>query len=80
MKSENVAKTERLRDVDEYPYGANSPTQRIAYKCFCGKGKIEEEHVWGFNDHIVTLSCKECEKKYRSYMDFSYEGWIRYEK
>ena len=80
MRSETVKKTKRIEKENDFPYGANSPTEHLAFKCFCGKGKIVEEHVWGFNDHIVTLECKECLKEYSSYMGFSGNDWIRYKK
>ncbi len=80
MTSEIVEKTKRIIEENVYPNGANSPTERLVFKCFCGKGKIVEEHVWGFGDHIVVLECKQCEKKYASYMEFCGDDWIRYEK
>ena len=79
MNSEIVEKTKRILDVKN-PYGEDSATEYLAFECFCGKGKIIEEHVWGFNDHIVSLECKECLKKYSSYMSFCGNGWYRYEK
>ena len=57
-----------------YPKGANSPTYVTTYKCFCGKGKLIEERVAGFNDHFAYLKCRRCSKKY-SYVDFAGSDW-----
>lgn len=76
MTSEIVEKTKKIGS--EHPYGENSPNERITFECFCGKGKIIEEHVWGFGDHIVMLECKQCLKKYSSYMSFCGNDWMRY--
>lgn len=48
-------------------YGAGAgDTERLEYKCPCGKGKIIEEHdnIPGFREHDVWLQCEECRKKY----------------
>ena len=46
------------------PKGANCPTIHKEYLCPCGKGKITEDKVIGFNDLTVTIECEECESKY----------------
>lgn len=53
---------------DVYPGTANSPTVVTKYKCLCGEGKIIEENTVGFGDHFVSLECKNCLKKYSSYV------------
>ncbi|MCH5350866.1 MAG: hypothetical protein J1F39_02730 [Clostridiales bacterium] len=49
---------------DRYPSGANYPTTHSEYKCPCGRGKIVEERVVGFNDYYVTIECEACKDKY----------------
>jgi membrane protein YqaA with SNARE-associated domain len=61
----NDQTAEKISESDIYPYGANSPTQHIEYKCPCGKGKIIDERVIGFGDYIAYIECKRCEKKYQ---------------
>ena len=67
--SKKISSFKVLSVNDTYPDGANSATIIKTYECLCGKGKIVEENTPGFNDHFVTLECKECLKKYRSYVD-----------
>ena len=47
-----------------YPKGANCPTEHYEYECACGKGKIIEENVPGFDDHYTWIACEECKKNY----------------
>ena len=64
-----ISSLERMRQEDVFPYGANSPTTVTVYKCPCGQGRIVDTNVVGFNDSCITLECKNCEKKYRTYVD-----------
>ena len=73
-----IKKTAPILEEEIYPDGANSPTIHKEYVCFCGKGKIIEERVVGFNDHYITLECSECEKKYHSFIDSSGNDWKVY--
>ena len=53
-----------LIEEERYPDGANTPTIHKEYACPCGKGKIVEEHVPGFNDWYARLECNNCADKY----------------
>ena len=55
MDGITVKKTKLLLEEKRYPDGANSPTIYKEYECFCGKGKIIEERVVGFNDHYIDI-------------------------
>lgn len=72
MATINISK-KKTKLIDEY---YDNITLVKVYKCFCGKGKIIEEDVRGFNDHYAYLECPECEKKYSSYLDFTHTDWI----
>lgn len=74
------SKTKMLKSKGTYPNGANSPTTITNYEFFCGKGKIVEENVRGFNYHFAEIRCKVCNKKYLESLDFSGDDWIVYEK
>ena len=50
------------------PAGANRPTIHKEYLCPCGKGRIIEERVPGFDDWFATIECITCSKKYRIVM------------
>ena len=78
--SEMVEKTKMLSRKDKYPKGANYPTVITKYKCFCGRGRIIEEDVRGFNDHFITIKCRRCLKKYQSFIDICGNKWKVYEK
>ena len=71
--------TRFIKSKTIYPKGANSPTIRNYYKCLCGRGKIVEESVPGFDDSFAYFKCRRCNKKY-SYIEFTYEEWIVYKK
>lgn len=64
-------RTKQIKNDIEYNSGFGGAgagdTERFVYECLCGKGKIIEEHdnTPGFRDHYVTLSCDECDKKYK---------------
>lgn len=40
----------------------------------------EEDITPGFNDSFVTLNCKNCLKKYHSFIDYLGNMWSLYEK
>ena len=70
--------------TEDHPgYGAGSgDTERIKYKCPCGKGKVVEEHdnIPGFREHDVWIQCEECSKKYRLDTSKGVRGWEIVEK
>ena len=72
MKTIYISKR-KTKKIKEYYRDLTLVTE---YKCFCKKGKIIEENVQGFNDHIAYLECEECEKKYGGYLDFTPTDWI----
>lgn len=75
-----IADLIKLGEKEEYPNGANSPTIITRYACPCGNGEIVEYNTIGFDDHFVSLECKECLKKYHSSIDII-GAWFRlYEK
>ena len=78
LKYKIVKKTNKIETKDKYPDGANSPTVVQTYECFCGKGKIIDENVIGFNDRTITLKCEHCQKEYRSYIYLSGNDWKVY--
>ncbi|MCH5158940.1 MAG: hypothetical protein J1F33_07080 [Clostridiales bacterium] len=49
---------------DRYAKGANWPTDHSEYVCPCGRGKIVEDRVHGFDDHAVYFECDDCKSKY----------------
>ena len=49
---------------DLYPDGANFPTYHTEYECACGKGRVIEERVAGFNDWWAKIKCRWCSRKY----------------
>lgn len=53
-----------LLKEERYPSGANSPTIYKEYACPCGKGKIIEERVVGFDDWHTHIDCAECANNY----------------
>lgn len=64
-----IEKIPLIERTEQYPDGANSPTVVTRYRCPCGKGELVEENTIGFNDHFVTLECKQCLKKYHPFVD-----------
>ncbi len=61
----NDKTAERIESKDIFPDGANVATSCDDYKCPCGKGKIVEERVPGFDDYSIWIDCEECRKIYR---------------
>ena len=80
MDGITVEKTKLLLEEERYPDDANSPTIYKEYECFCGKGKIIEERVVGFNDHYIDIICKNCLKKYHDFIDIYGNDWKIYKK
>ena len=76
METKLISKTETklISSKSTYKDGANVPTYITKYKCFCGKGKIIEERIPGFDDHYAFIKCRRCSKKY-SYIDFAGSEW-----
>ena len=61
MNNENAV---LLLSEERYPNGANCPTIHKEYLCPCGRGKIIEERVPGFDDWYARLDCITCQEKY----------------
>lgn len=80
MDGIRVKKTKLLKVEEKYPKGANSPTIHKEYVCFCGKGKIIEEDVIGFNDHFIDIKCRHCLKEYHDFIDIYINDWMVYKK
>lgn len=49
---------------DRLAHGANLPTVHSEYGCPCGRGKIVEDRVPGFDDLTVYFECDDCKDKY----------------
>ena len=58
----------------------NIKTPSTYDECFCGKGKIIEERVVGFNDHYIDIICKNCLRKYHDFIDLCGNDWKIYKK
>lgn len=69
--------TKILEKREEYPDGANVPTQITVHKCFCGKGTINYECVPGFGDSYFVINCEECDEKYQ-YIELCGYEWKVY--
>ena len=80
MNKITIKKTNMIKEEDITPKGANSPTYKYIYECLCKEGEITEEVTPGFNDSFVTLNCKNCLKKYHSFIDYLGNMWSLYEK
>ena len=74
-----IKKLKKISCIEAYPGNANSPTYITTYECLCGKGKIVEDNTVGFNDHFVTFECRNCEKKYHSFIDIIGYDFVFYE-
>ncbi len=75
MKIEYLEIPKPISEKDHYPKGASVPTRITAYKCPCGRGRIENHTVSGFVEDFFVIKCRACEKKYayveRSGFDFA---------
>ena len=80
MRVEYMPLTQKLKEEDVYPDGANSPTRVTAYICPCGEGTVEYHRVVGFGDEYTVIRCPACEKTY-SLIDLCGSQWkcYRYE-
>ena len=78
MASRTIQPTEKLDRREDLPKGANVATRVTAYKCLCGKGRIEYHIVPGFDDDYFVIKCPACSKKIR-YMTWSGYDWKIYE-
>lgn len=77
MRREFVKIPKPIEKRDEYPDGANWPTQITVYPCFCKKGTIEHQRVPGFGDDFYTIECPICEETY-DYIEACGREWIVY--
>lgn len=77
MEKETIKKTELIKEKNKK--SGNIVENNRIYKCLCGKGKIIETRLPGF-EFYITLECRRCEKHYHPFIDFSGNEWIIYKK
>ena len=74
MKKERIDSTTNFHPG----YGAGSgDTERIEYKCPCGRGKIIEEHdnIPGFREHEIYFECDNCSRLF-DINNFQGRSWV----
>ena len=77
MEREIIKKTRFIKDK-KIKSGDIYETNSI-YKCPCGRGKIIETRLPGF-EFYITLKCRRCEKTYHPIVDLLGSEWILYKK
>lgn len=77
MEKQTIKKTKFIKEKNKK--SGNIVENNRIYKCLCGKGKIIETRLPGF-EFYITLECRRCEKHYHPFIDLLGNEWIIYKK
>lgn len=80
LRGEVGIRTELVSSNEEHSQGwgaGSGTTERIEFRCPCGRGYIVEEHdnIPGFREHDVHIACDKCRQTWRLTPGLPVRGW-----